>query len=371
MEDDGATDVIDTSTDGTAPDGDFSAPAGVVVAGDYAFVTNTAFDGSDNSFGPGFVTVVRLSDFTVVNKISTSHRNPQAIASVGDKVFVLCSGTTTWDQQTGVVSPSSDASIEVIDVESAPTALEPQTVISLPRSTEFPLLGYPSTLAVVDNGSIAYAGCGTTAAVFKFDLEGKDVLRGTDNPINLGDLATQDSITVVAGPPGVLYAGSYNRDRVYAIDTASDIQASAPFSFIDVGKDASNMDGVLHMVHRYGKTPDLLVLLNLASTVQGVTTAKGQAGVETLATTGSVPNRIAAFEDTLYIVNSGENNVTAFDIPTREPLDNAAVFDTDTNPYDMTVTEVDGDVRMYVTGNISNSLFEANPKDSTVLREVR
>jgi len=372
LEDDKSVDVTDpldtTVSEVEDPSTwDFHGPEGVVASGGYVFVANTAFDGSDGSYGTGFVTVVRQSDFAVVNKVTTTQRNPQALIAHDDKVYVLCSGTTDYDDAKKLITPTSDGSLEVIDVPTAATAFAPQTVIQLPRSTGNPLVGYPSSLAFSADGQFAYAGSGTTAALFKVDLETNKVLRGAIDPIVLGDLASTDSIAVATGPDEVIFAGSFNRDQVFAVDTSTDLKATNPFQVIDAGK-TGNMDGVLHMVYRDTGVPDLFVLLGLASVVQGVTTAMGQAGVEFLLNTETYPNRLAVHGDTLYVVNSGDNNVTAMTISSRESLGRVAIFEPGTNPYELTVADKDGSTVLYVTGFSTNALYEVDPDSGSILR---
>lgn len=358
-------------SDATSPPPDFAAPEGVAVAGGYAFVANAAyrFDGGTLVFDEGFVTVVRLNDFQVVNRIPTTRKNPQVVVASGGQVVVLCSGESTWDQTAGVVRPVSDGAIEVLDVAGASTATAPTRVIPLPVAGPGSLVGYPSSLAVTPDGRVAYAGSGTTAAVFKVDLQTGQALRGSDDPIALGDLSVQDSLTVENGPAGILFVGSFNRDLVFALDTGSDALAAAPFQQIDAGKTA-DMDGVLDLAYRSTGTPDLFALLGMANAVQSATTLQGQASVQTLATTGLYPNRIALWGGTLLMLNSGDNNVTAVDVATRQDLGAIAVLPTGANPYDMAVAEWGGRTMLYVTGLLSNTLYEVDLQAKTVTRQV-
>lgn len=365
--------VSDAVSDTVSPPPAFAAPEGVAVAGGYAFVANAAYRFDDNGaivFDDGFVTVVRLNDFRVANRIPTAAKNPQVVVASGGRVVVLCSGESTWDPAAGVIRPVSDGAIEVLDVAGAETATAATHVIPLPIAGSGSLVGYPSSLAVTPDGRYAYAGSGTTAAVFKVDLQAGQVLRGSDNPISsLGDLSVQDTLAVENGPPGVLFAGSFNRDLVFALDTGSDAPAAAPFQQIDAGTTA-DMDGVLDLAYRPQGTPDLFVLLGMANAVQSATTLQGQASVQTLATTGLYPNRIALWGGTLLVLNSGDNNVTAVDIATHQDLGAVAVFPTGANPYDMAVAEWGGRPMLYVTGLVSNALYEVDLQEKRVTRQV-
>lgn len=361
----------DPGPDAEVPPPPFAAPQGVAVVGGYAVVANAAFRFDDGGlvFDEGFVTVVRLSDFKVVNRIPTTRKNPQVVAAPGSQVVVLCSGETTWDQDAGVVRPVSEGSIEVLDLAKIETATAPTRIIPLPLSGSQSLIGYPSSLAVTPDGKYGYLGSGTTAAVFKVDLQAGQVVRGTDNPIALGDLSIQDTLTVENGPPGILFVGSFNRDLVFVLDTGSDTLASAPFQQVDAGKTA-DMDGVLDLAYRSQGAPDLFVLLGLANAVQAMTTVQGQPSVQTIMTTGLYPNRIALWDGRLLVLNSGSNNVTAVDIATRQDLGAVAVFPAGTNPYDMAVAEQGGRTMLYVTGLVSNTLYEVDLQTKTLTRQV-
>ena len=350
----------------------FAQPEGVAVVGDYAFVANAnyRFDGASIVFDPGFVTVVRLSDFQVVRQIPTAHKNPQVVVGLEDRALVLCSGETVWDNDAGVIRPVSDGSVEVIPVNEAETASAPALVIPLPAGPAGTLIGYPSSLAVTPDKRFAYAGSGTTAVLFKIDLSSNQVVRGAGNPISLGDPTVQDTLAVEAGPPGLLFAGSFNRDLVFALDTSSDAPASAPFQQVDAGK-TQDMDGVLDLAYRAGGTPDLFVLLGLANAVQSLTTVQGAASLQTLGSTGLYPNRIAVWdaEGVVLVLNSGDNNLRALKIATGQSLDIVA-FAPNTNPYDMALARRSDKDMLYVTGLLSNALYEVDLAAQKVVRQV-
>lgn len=362
----------DAGWDGTLPHTPFAAPEGVAVARDHVIVANSAYRFSDGGivFDEGFVTVVRLSDFQVVNRLRMPARNPQVVLAQEQGVLVLCSGETTWDHSTGVVRPVSDGALVVLDPLTLETAAPPTLVIPLPRAGSGSLVGYPSSMAITSDGRYVYVGSGTSPAVFKVDLLVGEVLRGPLDPIAFGDLTVQDTLTVEKGPAGTLFVGSFNRDLVFALDTDSDTLATVPFQQVNVGK-TGDMDGVLDLVYRVGGAPDLFVLLGTASTVQAMTTSQGAASLRTLTKTGLYPNRIALWGDTLLILNSGENNVTAFDIPTRKDLGAVAVFPEGTNPYDMAITMRDGRPMLLVTGLLANTLYEVDLQAKKVTRHVR
>jgi len=208
--------------------------------------------------------------------------------------------------------------------------------------------------------------------VFKLDLQARKVLRGTDDPIGFGDLTTTDGMVLETGPSGVLFVASFNNDKVYALDTGTDLLAAAPFQSVDVGKTAQ-MEGPVDLLYRAGATPDLFALLTMSNAIAAITTAAGAAGVQNdFATTGVYGNRLALWGDTLLIVNSGDNNVTGVKLATPpQDLGPLAVLPQNTNPYDVAVGQEGGKTVGYVTGLMSNSLFVVDLAQKQVLAEIK
>jgi DNA-binding beta-propeller fold protein YncE len=344
----------------------FHSPEGVAIAGDRVFVASTAFDGATMAYGDGTVTVVRRADLAAINEIPTSHKNPQVLAVSGGRLYVLCSGETSFDTTTYVVSPKSEAAIDVFDLGVIDVATAPTATIPIPLSTKNALVGYPSSLLVSADGRTAWAGSGTAGAIFKIDLAAGKLLRGGDDPIALGDLAVQDGVKLAAGPSGAVLAGSFNRDLVFAIG-ADDQPGALGWASLDVGK-TGDMEGVQDLAWRATGTPDLFVLLGISESITSVATASGQAGVTTgFAKVGLYPNRLLLAGGRLLVVNSGDNNLAGVDAGTGASLGTLAAFPPNTNPYDVAV---DGDTA-YVTGFKSNTLFEVDLAGKAVVRELK
>jgi hypothetical protein len=349
----------------------FAGPQGVAATEDFVFVANPNWSFDENQkivYGQGFVTVVDRSNFAVVNKIPTNAKNPQIVKVHKDRVYVLCSGATYWDTKTNMVVPDSPSSIESFSISSATTATTTTVHATLPLSQSTPLVGYPSSLVILDN-DIAYASSGTTAVVFKFDLKSNMVLRGTENPIVLGDIKQQDSLVLEKGPNNILFIGSFNRDIVIAFDMSTDTNADLPFSQIDVSK-TPNIDGVQDLAYYPSGQKDLFVLLGLASTVQALNTTMGQPSVETFVTTGQAPNKMKIVNNTLLVINSLDNNITGYSVGTRKQVAQVA-FATQTNPFDMAILQTQGKTYLYVTGNMAQALYEVELESETITRQAQ
>lgn len=352
---------------GGEPGPNFASPEGLALTKDYVFVANTNFsyEGDKIVYGEGFVTVVDRAKFAVVNRVKTYGKNPQVVAVRGGKLYVLCSGETTFDAEKGQVLPVGESTLEALDLAMVASAPKFEKVWKVSPPPPGSLVGYPSSLAFSPDGKYAYASSGTTAAIFKFDLTTSEVIRGSDNPIEVGDLTKPDTLTLKEGPQNILFLGSFNRDKVFAFDTSRDALAQWPFGELDVGK-TKDIDGVLDLAYREGGTPDLFILLGLAKTVMAATTQIGQPSVKELGITGDWPNRIALWKGVLLVLNSGSNNITGFSVETGKDLGVLVVLPKNTNPYDMVV---DGDL-LYVTGLLSNDLTEIDLSARKVLRRV-
>lgn len=353
-------DVAPPDDDGAAlPDANFAAPEGLAVAGDFLVVANAryGYDGQGIAYGTGFATVVDRATGRVVNRIPMPAKNPQAVAVAGDRVWVLCSGQTSFDGT--LVTPLTGGALAGIRIADLAVAEAPDAVVDFPLDPARPLVGYPSSLAIL--GDRAWMGSGTAAALFVADLASGTRVRGADDPILLGDADAQDTLTVAAGSSGHLLAASFNRDLVWVLDATDGAPlAGMPF---EVGV-PGGMDGVLALAWREGGTPNLYVLLGMASRVAAATLGDGAPRVtQRFATTGSLPNALLLDGDRLLVLNSGDNNVRAFDVATGGELAFTANLPPSANPYAMAVGDVADGRRLYVTGLMANAVyvFDASP----------
>jgi len=352
--------------DSSLPASAFSAPEGLAVAGDFLVVANShyGYGGAAIEYGTGFLTVVDRDARTVVHRIPLPARNPQVVRTLGNRVWVLCSGTTTFDGAN--VLPLTDGALAGIPLDRLADAEGPDVVVPIGRDPARPLVGYPSSLTLA--GGEAWIASGTSAAVFVADLASGELVRGPDNPVALGDLDVQDTIATAPGPGGLVLAGSFNRDRVFAIDP----QTRAPVDGLafDVGTPGA-MDGVLALAWREGGAPDLFVLLGLASRVAAATLGNGTAVVDPqFAVTGTTPNGILVDGDRVLVLNSGDNNVTAFDAVSGDALGFRAVCPLSSNPYAMALGERAGRKELYVTGLLSNAVYVFDAQSGERLAEI-
>ncbi len=340
-----------------SPGAAFAAPEGVAVIGDLVLVANTAFgyEGTQMTFGTGFVTVLDRQTLTVINHIPTSAKNPQAIVVGPDRAFVVCSGESTFDALSGLVQPGTPGAIDEILLATARTATAVTRSIPIPRSDVHPLVGLPKSLVPLSDGR-AYLGSSSSAAVLVVDLENMTLLRGADDPIALGDLSAQDGIMLIATPSGHVIAASFNQDRLMAIDPVTDALAGGAWEPVEAGQVPGAMEGICDLALQTAPDPTLYVLFCIGNTVSRIRINDGF-GAETpvFATTGLWPNRIALWDDHLLILNSGDNNVTGVRLSDGSMLGQVVTLPAASNPYDLVVGP--DHVTAYVSGLMSHSLF--------------
>lgn len=366
----GSDDVYVPDTSAGLPESAFSAPEGLVVVRDFLVVANTnyGYAGRSIAFGQGFITVIDRVTRQVVNRIPMPAKNPQIVAtgpgpdgaSPDSYVWVLCSGETTFDGQNLV--PASDGALVGIATERLETAENPDVEISIKKSAEYPLVGYPSSLTVF--GDSAWMGSGTTSAVFMADLKAGLLERGPANPIVLGDLDVQDTMVLAAGSLHGLFVGSFNRDRVFVVDTQT--QKSLEDLSFEVGNPGS-MDGILSIVSSPNTPDTILILLGLSNLVAEVDLGSGAPEIDNRhAVTGSLPNGLLADAGRILVVNSGDNNVTAFDQVSGDGSGFLATCPTSSNPYAMAVASVGQRRELYVTCLMSSAvmIFDADTGES-------
>jgi outer membrane protein assembly factor BamB len=332
----------------------FAAPEGLGVAGDYLVVANSAFgyDGGQLVFGPGFATIVDRRDRRVVNRVPMPAKNPQFVAVADGHAWVLCSGQTAFDGTQ--VTPRTDGALAGIRIEDLATADAPDVVIPITLDASRPLVGYPSSLTILDGQ--AWIGSGTSPALFVLDLATGTWTHGPDDPILLGDPDEQDTMAVASGPDGRLLVASYNRDLIWMLDAGSGQPvAGTPF---EVGTPGT-MDGALSLAWRPEGTPDLFVLLGMASGVAAVSIQDSGPQVldRFIVNAGSLPNMLLVDGDRLLVLNSGDNNVRAFDAATGAGLPFQATMPPAANPYAMAVGDVGQRHELYVTGLGSDTVY--------------
>ncbi|HNZ02593.1 MAG TPA: hypothetical protein PLY68_05135 [Myxococcota bacterium] len=356
----GLRDQAETDVPGLPADRGFSQPEGVAFWNDRVFVTNAnfAYQGAYLAYGEGFLTVVDASEAVVLNMIGLPFENPQEAVVSGDRLWVLCSGLTSFD---GEVRPVTSGGLCAFDLDGIDTAVSPSVVIPLPN-LEGTLVGYPSGIVVKDG--LAWVGSGTVAALFVVDLESGTVVRGASNPVFLGPGDVQNTTVVSPGPDGLLMVGLFNDDKVLLLDPVGWSVVDEPWGPIVVGQ-TGLLDGLLD-IEFDGTTTYLLMAL--ANQVLSFDTAAGPAaGVRKLARNMLTPNRMKVLDGNLYVVNSGSNSLSVVDTVTGDVR--TLALPVNCSPWDLALEPSARGVTAWVSCLKLNRLVAVDTTDGS-LREV-
>ena len=211
------------------------APTGVAAGGGVAVVVSSNFIGP--GYGPGSIQALRLLDgppfVEPLGRIESSARAPLDVVYEPQRrrFYVVESGDSGVDEETGAFVPRSSGAVEVIEVSALEEGLVAQDVarVSLPLSEDDPFAGTPRTLILAPDGRHGYLPSGSSPQLYKIDLETLEVLRGASNPIEVY-LGEGNQLTGLAfRPDGVGYLTAFNQDALYLFDSGCDASVLGPF----------------------------------------------------------------------------------------------------------------------------------------------
>ncbi len=354
-------DVVEVDLPGIPPDRSFSAPEGITIWNNRVLVTNAnfAYQGSRLSYGKGFLTVIDRETGAVVNIIPLPFENPQEVVVSGDMAWVLCSGTTEWNQADSTVVSSTSGGLAGIELEGIDSAVAVSVAIPI-ATAPGSLVGYPSGMFI--DGDLAWIASGTTAALFLVDLVSGTVLRDGSEPVNLSVETTQNTTVVGPGPGGLMTLGLFNDDTLLLFDPAARIRVDVPWAPSVVGQQGM-MDGIIDIEQDATRT---YVLLNLANQVIDFDTGAGPAaGVRKLAGGLLSPNRMKLLYGSLYVVNSGDNSLAVIDTATGARRDFG--LPVNCNPWDLAVGPDEAAVTVWVTCLKNDSVVRLETGDGSLL----
>lgn len=195
----------------------FDGPSGIAVLDGRAYVGNVQHTG-ENTFGPGSITVIDATDFTVFGARTTSHQNPQALDVVDGHVIVVMAGALGYDTAGGKFEVGTASAIEAWRPTEQP--LQPEVEVApLPLVTDRQVgaLGRPAL-----NGSTTfYLPSAVGPYLFKFDAATMTWLRGSHDPIRLYG-TTRNALHHAAYAGDLVYVTAFNEDTLYLVDTTCD-----------------------------------------------------------------------------------------------------------------------------------------------------
>jgi len=175
------------------------APEGVIVSGNRLYVTNTAFNPNDFSYGQGSVSILDLADGHELRRVNVS-KNPQALAVGPDGLInVICTGNyTSVAGMIYFIDPE-----DMIAVDSIATSGNP--VYPVINSAG---IGFISAGGWVDDGY-----------VFSYNALSHTLIRGNANPILVG----RGSYDIAIDSLGYIYSAGQMANSVTKFDATGSV----------------------------------------------------------------------------------------------------------------------------------------------------
>lgn len=171
---------------------------GIAITDGKVYVANTAFDGSNYTYGQGTVTVVDAATGSFVKTIDVA-TNPQAVGVSSDgMVNVVCTGD--YFSQFGkiaIINPATNTVVDSIDVGNS-----------------------PGSISVSHSDDMAYLGV-WGAGLLSYNTSTKVIKNGSDNLL-LG----KGGSGIVTDPDGNIFVSVWDDDQVVKIDSDGNVLAT-------------------------------------------------------------------------------------------------------------------------------------------------
>ncbi|MCK5796583.1 MAG: hypothetical protein KAI47_05345 [Deltaproteobacteria bacterium] len=342
----GCADQKASGADRGAPAGAvFSAPQGVAASDRWILVANTAFHfdaAGKPAFGQGFVTVVDRARRQVVATIPTTQRNPQRIAIVGDRAYVVNSGIVEFVAG-GVATVREGGGIDILALDGSGPPRSVLHNIPLPTSDTDARVGAYGSIAVAPDGRTAFLGSGTRGDVFVVDLKTRRVLRGPKDPLALFPTPPgENDLTTVRWLGSKLAVLDFNHDVLCLSDDVKGFLARR--RCVDIGKDPQLIEGPIDVAR--GDDGGYLVAMSLANRLYRVTLRPGSGDVmvEDRFVVGDgvgldplAPNRVIVHDRAAYVIGSTHAQLLRVALPTGQGDPRFARFAPRSNPFDLVI----------------------------------
>ena len=315
----------------------FDRPQAVVWINDYFVVSNSGY--SSTNWRDGFLAIVDAESGDFINRLESGQLNPQIIRVHGDQIWVLNSGTydlTEFDQ------PKSDSpgGLDIWSVDdlgtvgAAPTNYP--TPIDLESPSDFLVLEDSVFIASALRPSYVIAQRTDDGLVF-----GETMTLSTNAELGLGRVTSWRSFFLLL---------DFNSDQLHVIETDGRLRCQ-----LHVGRDEDEMEGattpVIHNEHLYFimALSGELRRLSLEELIEDCSPT-----VETVVSPlGQIPNDLQIRGNEAFIVHSGDNQVTSYDLDSGERT-HRWILPVGSNPWSLAI-DASGQ-RMAVTHWASSSL---------------
>ena len=200
--------------------------------------------------------------------------------------------------------------------------------------------------------------------LYVFDLESRDWIRGPDDPLYEAVAEGNETLSVAAHPDGHIGVFSFARNAARLMDGESfEAIEGTEESTLAIGDE---LEGPLSAVFVLEEgVPVAYVVLSLSNSLARWQPDDASATDPRFQSLGLTPNQVIASDTTLFVVESGDNVLRM--IPIGGSTSSKVVFPVGTNPYSAALSP-DGTL-VYVSGLLSNSLFEIDIQSTTILRD--
>ena len=273
----------------------FDRPQAIQHVDDYLVVSNTGYDPAE--WRPGSIVVIN-SDGQEVHRHTTSRLNPQRILVDEDYLYVINTGTYDFSDFARP-KPASPGSIDRIRRDSL---ADPQLEVDSLDFSGMPQFASPVDGAILDSTLIVTSGLLT--GFLKIDLKsfsvvGETVFWGDEDVIGLG---------AVTGWSGGFIISDFNADQLIFLDRNGEVICETY-----AGTQQGTIEGAT-APRVFDDT--LFVTLSLAGVLRSMPldrdTLCTPALADTVSPLGQVPNDVIIEDEIIWIVHSGDNQITGF-----------------------------------------------------------
>ena len=325
----------------------FDKPQDVLIVEPWVLVTNTSYRPATKSFGAGTVTVLHMETREVVNQLSLTQANPQQLLQSGDYIYTLCTGQTSFEDESWLNIAQSDGAIDRFPIATLNTSQNPDNSLALPTDPTSNLRGGFGSMALALDEKTLLISSGLSATLYRADISSMSLLNGPEKPIVPYTHEYNDTLTVSPHSDGDIRVASFNRDEVFFMDPAQNTLSEN--SGINLGK-TDDLEGLLQIL----ELPDGNELALFTISNQLILWNRTEKLLSDLAVVGPVANAMAVHGDFVYVVNSGVNNLVRINWKTGQVTDPFIVFPVGSNPWDIAISG-DGQWAV-VTLNLSDEL---------------
>jgi hypothetical protein len=316
----------------------FKNPTTITIApefGQYVLVANSNLDPDTFEAGAGFVTVLDRWSHGVVTRIPTSQPNPHTILIEGSKAYIINSGSTTYDFDSGMVLPTGPGSVDIVDLSDL--SATPIT-IAISNDPGTAVAGAPGSAVKI--GDKLYIGSTTAALVVVVDLAESAVITPMSDPIWVNSDTTSPHQAILSlGPNGLIYLAEPNSDTLHIFDPTDDALNPAPYKApYKMSTQESPSYGLLDKLAVY-KDTTVYAKLGVSNSVSSLDL--GTEAVTTgLFTVGEWSGGVGIHGDVLYVLQGKDATIGAYNI--TENTYDPAIFtmpDTASNPWSIALED--------------------------------